>query len=140
MVRSSSILFFSTVLLSCTDDNFPEGLYDYQVVRLLSNETTKTWQLLNTEPESCDSTYYYEMSNQVDSIGVAGIRWNCQSGDYTDTIFIDHATPSSLGLTFSDSLIFDDKTYWIVDEVTSTSLKIRQYPGEHHVRLVSLDQ
>ena len=139
MVRLSSILFFSITLLACSDDNFPDGLYDYQVVRLLSNESAKNWQLLNVDPEICDSTYYYEISDMIDSVGVSGIRWNCQNGGYTDTVFFDYAVPSSVGLNFSDSLIFNNQMYWVVDEITSNSLVIRQYPGENSFRLVSLD-
>lgn len=138
MARLSSalLLLVAFCMFACDEDNIPEGLYDYQVVRLLASDTSKVWQLANREPGLCDSIYFYEFTNLLDSVAVAEIRWNCDIQWYADTVALGFAVPSSIGLSFSDSLIFSDDEYWEVRTITSQSLDLIQYPASQSVQLL----
>lgn len=140
MGRLSSTLLLLVIfcMYACDEENIPEGLYDYQVVHLLSSDTSKVWQIANLDQEICDGNYYYVFTNAVDSVAVAEIRWNCDSQSYTDTVALGFAVPSSIGLNFSDSLIFDENEYWEVGTITSKSADLVLFPEGRGVQLISI--
>lgn len=123
--KAAFILLF---ILSCTSDFFPSGLYDYQVERLLTDGDTKSW-FLRINSENCQDSVRLIMnlvpSTSNDSVSISRLeRWSTCNG--FDTTFLGTADASSFSgaLLFTDSLIFNDGNFWIVQEVTSHDLKL----------------
>ena len=102
------------LLIACRDDSLPDGLYDYQVTRLMTHDDTKVWQVNDLTPSLCDTAYYYQFDKVGDSIGYRQIRFNCGTNSYSDTVFISMGLPASLGLYFTDSIHWADGRDWLI--------------------------
>lgn len=113
---------------ACSDDSFPPGLYNYQVERLLSADSSKIWLFVSelnngTEfrPTTCsDSTHLYITSVAPDSIHIARLipKDNCSA---FDTLKLGNANASG-ELLFTDTLSFASGEYWFLEEITAQKL------------------
>jgi hypothetical protein len=127
------------MLAGCKDDSIPDGLYDYQVIRLLASEESKTWSLVSEESEVCGETYFYVFTNETDSVGVQSISWNCAQEAFSDTVMIGYGKPTSIAMLFTDSLVFDQFSYWRIDHVTANFVDLVQFPDGIQTQCESLD-
>jgi len=123
-------LILSLFFLGCDTDFFPEGLYDYQVERLLSGGEQKIWNRVINSENCQDSTklLFTLISNlSDDSVFVQQLRANeaCSGFDTTD---LGNADASSFvgTLPFTDSLNFADGLSWIIRQISSENLEIEE--------------
>jgi len=122
--------FFLWLLsFACDTDFFPEGLYDYQVERLLSGEGTKSWNQMLSSDNCQDSVklVFTLISNSVDdSVLVQRLVANeaCSEFDTTD---LGNADASSFidGLLFTDTLNFANGNHWIIEDITAGGITIK---------------
>jgi len=120
---------FVLIFFGCQSDFIPEGLYDYQVERLLSGGDSKVWFQVVNSPNCQDSTKLFVqlLSNSLDDT-VAISRLNLsQDCSVVDTLFIGNADASSFegAILFSDTLNFSDGSFWTVERITSNEIVIR---------------
>lgn len=99
-------------ILSCEEDGFPVDLYDYQVERLLHGGTEKMW---HTDEEGVMGYLLFESLD--DSVNVISITM-----DFSDTLSLGMMRASVKALLFSDSLLFADGNFWLIEEVSAHSL------------------
>ena len=99
-------------VLSCEEDGFPVDLYDYQVERLLHGGTEKMW---HTDEEGVMGYLLFESLD--DSVNVMSITM-----DFSDTLSLGMMRASVKALLFSDSLLFADGNFWLIEEVSAHSL------------------
>ena len=99
-------------VLSCEEDGFPVDLYDYQVERLLHGGTEKMW---HTDEEGVMGYLLFESLD--DSVNVMSITM-----DFSDTLSLGLMRTSVKALLFSDSLLFADGNFWLIEEVSAHSL------------------
>ena len=99
-------------ILSCEEDGFPTDLYDYQVERLLHGGTEKMW---HTDEEGVMGYLLFESLD--DSVNVMGITM-----DFSDTLSLGMMRASVKVLLFSDSLLFADGNFWLIEEFSAHSL------------------
>ena len=99
-------------VLSCEEDGFPVDLYDYQVERLLHGGTEKMW---HTDEEGVMGYLLFESLD--DSVNVMSITM-----DFSDTLSLGMMRASVKVLLFSDSLLFADGNFWLIEEVSAHSL------------------
>ncbi|HAQ71576.1 MAG TPA: hypothetical protein DCR48_11435 [Flavobacteriales bacterium] len=99
-------------ILSCEEDGFPTDLYDYQVERLLHGGTEKMW---HTDEEGVMCYLLFESLD--DSVNVMGITM-----DFSDSLSLGMMRASVKSLLFSDSLLFADGNFWLIEEVSAHSL------------------
>ena len=116
------------IAIACTNDFFPEGLYGYQVERLLSDGSEKVWLKVVNSSDCADSVrLFIEFieATTADSIRLSTLNPlpNCSG---FDTLLIGNANASSIqgGLLFTDSLLFSNGDFWLVNNITSQSLTI----------------
>ena len=98
--------------MSCEEDGFPVDLYDYQVERLLHGGTEKMW---HTDEEGVMGYLLFESLD--DSVNVMSITM-----DFSDTLSLGMMRASVKALLFSDSLLFADGNFWLIEEVSAHSL------------------
>ena len=117
------LVIFGIFLLACTEEDLPAGIYDYQVERLLSAGSEKTWDQVINSMECADSLkLHFELVTNTsnDSLDIFELTptFNCAS---YDTTLIGRADASKLvgGDLFTDSLVFSSGDFWIVVQVTS---------------------
>ena len=103
-------------VLSCEEDGFPVDLYDYQVERLLHGGTEKMW---HTDEEGVMGYLLFESLD--DSVNVMGITM-----DFSDTLSLGMMRASVKSLLFSDSLLFADGNFWLIEEVSAHSLLFKE--------------
>ena len=135
---SRSILYIPTCLAlllgllitSCQEDDFPTGIYDYQVERLLSTDTMKTWTLTSqiidgqlSNPMQCTDSVKLLFVHIMDSITVSRLlpQADCMA---FDTLSLGNASASVAKGTnrFTDTLHFATGDFWIIDAITSKNL------------------
>lgn len=117
-------------LVGCAEDNFPGGLYDYQVERLLSGGDSKVWMLVSelengvaSFPSICsDSTRLLITLTSLDSVNIVQLIPNIIC-DAFDTLKLGNANASG-DLLFTDSLRFASGEYWYVQSITGTKLEV----------------
>ncbi|MEQ8904609.1 hypothetical protein [Ekhidna sp.] len=127
--RIFSVFFFILLLLGCSEESLPPGLYHYQIERLLSGQSgTKDWhQLVNSQNCADSAILHIELipNASADSIDISSLvrADNCE---IFDTTYIGRANASRFAERnlFSDSLIFGSGDFWIVHNVTSEQLQI----------------
>ena len=125
--RSLLLLLFC---IACDTDFFPEGLYDYQVERLLSSGDTKTWnQVANTDncTDSVKLVFTLLSSTIDDSVSVERLTSNVACTGF-DTTSLGNADASSFSdaLNFTDTLNFANGSFWIIRDVSSENLIIEE--------------
>ena len=103
-------------ILSCEEDGFPTDLYDYQVERLLHGGTEKMW---HTDEEGVMGYLLFESLD--DSVNVMGITM-----DFSDSLSLGMMRASVKSLLFSDSLLFADGNFWLIEEVSAHSLLFKE--------------
>ncbi len=104
------------ISLSCQDDEFPLGLYDYQVERLLHGDAEKLWKTNEVGVWS-----YLLFQSIDDSVNVMGITI-----DFSDTISLGMIKASAKSMLFSDTLLFSDGDFWLIEEVSSHNLLFKE--------------
>ena len=117
-------------LIGCSDDNFPQGLYDYQVERLLSAGENKTWLLVSSNeggvasfPTTCaDSTRLFVTLIDQDSISISRLLPNPSCSAF-DTLKLGNANASG-DLLFTDSLRFATGRFWTIQSVTASEIEV----------------
>lgn len=125
-MRASWILFIF-LLLSCTEDDFPTGIYGYQVERLLSGGDEKVWLQVVNSPNCEDSLrLFITPLEATDSITVHRLSPSADCAGF-DTLQSINANASFLsgGVLFTDSLLFADDSFWIIEAITSTQFRAR---------------
>ncbi|MEO9873017.1 hypothetical protein [Ekhidna sp.] len=123
-------LFVFLFLVSCSEEDLPDGLYDYQVERLLTGESgTKTWiQIIDSG--SCADSVKLQIelveNNTGDSLDISRLVSN-QTCTSFETIYIGRADASFPDgrILFTDSLLFSSGDFWMVDLITSQQLRFR---------------
>lgn len=124
------------MLCACEEEAFfPNGLYGYQVDRLVSGGDTKLWTLTASEIdgeaqafENCDDSLKLYVEERTKGIAVYQVN-TCNP---TDSTFFGYMTSTFIakGLSdqylFTDSLLFEEGTedFFLVKEVTSLYLKV----------------
>ncbi len=127
-------LFIIVVFLtSCGTDEFPNGIYDYQVERLLSGGTSKSWTLISSRsntgvltPELCSDSVTLIFIDVADSLSVVEQQKSLDCELLADTLAAN--TTSYIRQLFTDSLVFSNKV-WIINEVTSKTLRLTRESG-----------
>ncbi|MEP1096566.1 MAG: hypothetical protein ABJG78_15730 [Cyclobacteriaceae bacterium] len=124
------LVLLAFLFIACEEDEVPQGLYNYQVERLLSGGAAKTWVLASTNtdgstttPALCtDSLRLLITAVATDSINVTTLtpKLNCLTFDSLD---LGDANASG-DLVFTDSIVFDSGEIWIIDEITARNLTI----------------
>ena len=109
-------MFVLCINLSCQDDEFPLGLYDYQVERLLHGDAEKLWKTNEVGVWS-----YLLFQSIDDSVNVMGITI-----DFSDTISFGLMKASVKSMLFSDTLLFSDGDFWLTEEVSSHTLLFKK--------------
>ncbi|MEP0986935.1 hypothetical protein [Ekhidna sp.] len=116
-------------ILSCSEEDLPIGLYDYQVERLLSGQSgSKTWMQIVNSTDCKDSVRLHIefVPNQSgDSLNLSRISLlnNCSSKD-TTLIGRANASKANGRDLFTDSLNFRSGDFWIIKNVTSKKLTL----------------
>ena len=132
MARSGScFLCLLIFIFSCSDD-FQRRYYDYQVERLLTSGDSAIWtptsillngnQLLGT----CqDSVLFMIELNSNDSLQLTRLRPTCL-GDFLYTASgSEKGKASQDAQIFTDSILFANGNYWLVNSVFSRSFEIQ---------------
>ncbi|MEM9340307.1 MAG: hypothetical protein AAGA66_16350, partial [Bacteroidota bacterium] len=65
-----TIAIVLTLLVGCTEDDFPEGIYGYQVERLLSGGGQKVWIRVTNSSNCQDSVRLVISATTNDSVTV----------------------------------------------------------------------
>lgn len=119
------VLFLTSVLIACSEEELPAGIYDYQVERLLSGqEEMKAWMQVVNSQNCTDSMQliFERVENSIDdSLDVSMIS-GCSSSGLTTIIGRASASRAIDRDLFTDSLIFASGDVWIVDQITSKQL------------------
>ena len=123
------LLCLVLVLLSCTQQDVQDRLFDYQIERLLSGGDSKVWDEEINSIDCQDSVrfLFQLVEDQADdSLSISQITTLSSNCANLDTTFIGLADASSFGdgIAFSDSLIFSDGNVWIINDLTSQILSI----------------
>lgn len=115
-------------IVSCSEEELPIGIYDYQVERLLSGETgLKTWSQVVNSTDCTDSvniTFELIANAANDSLDITMIT-GCANSSNTTLLGRASASSPEGGILFTDSLIFDSGDFWIIDQITSEQLSLR---------------
>ena len=137
------LLIISVVLMiSCTAEDVPAGLYGYQVTRLMTHDSSKVWQINALEQDICDQAYFYRfdlVEDPVrDSVEFREIRWNCTANGFTDTVYITRGLPSTTGIDFSDSLLWANETSWLITSITESYLTVQDINSSSKLELTTV--
>ncbi len=124
-MRAKILILLSFLVFSnCTEEEVPPGLWHYQVERLLSGGSTKTWTQVVNSTVCTDSVFLLISevnASSADSLDISAIVRNAACTSY-DTSYVGRANasfPTDGNILFTDSLIFSDGDFWIVDRITS---------------------
>ncbi len=116
---------------SCVEDEFPEGIYHYQVERLLSNGDSKTWILASQTndgvvitPGACQDSIRLQVTQVEDSVGFTRLIPTSDCTDF-DSNSLGNANASGT-LLFTDSLLFGDGTIWKIQSVLPDELIVEE--------------
>lgn len=106
------------ILMSCADEEFPVGLYDYQVERLLAGDEGKLW--INAEEGS--EPVFYRIFNENDSLTLLSL-----SNTLLDTMSRQRAKATGLELAFTDSIVFaNQEKIWLVEDIRNDRFQFRR--------------
>ena len=124
------LLVLLMICIACNNDFFPEGLYDYQVERLLSGDDSKVWKQVLSSGDCQDSVklvFTFISNTTDDSVLVQRLVSNEVCSGF-DTTSLGNADASSFNdaLLFTDSLNFANNAFWIIRSLTSDQLIIDQ--------------
>ncbi len=125
------LLFGGLFLFYCSDVGYlPPDLYGYQVKRLLSADSTKTWTVSSLtisgdeqDLDDCEDGILLKFDEVNDSIDVSWIFNTCSEAEMSE-VYVGRALPTSINRIFSDSLFFTNGGVWYVDQVTSKTAEI----------------
>ena len=130
------LVVFWFCLLACSEEKIPAGIYDYQVERLLSGGSEKTWGKVISSMDCADSVkLHFELvtNSSNDSLDIYRLTpiSNCTSFDST---LIGRADASSLkdSNLFTDSLVFASGDFWLINLITSEFLSIDENDQKIH--------
>lgn len=122
------LVIFGILLLACSEEDLPAGIYDYQVEQLLSAGSEKTWNMVVNSTNCEDSLkLHFELirNSANDSLDVFELTplANCS---LFDTTLVGRADASRLpgGDLFTDSLNFVAGDYWILRSITSEFMNV----------------
>ncbi len=120
-------VIFLVLLISCSEETLPDGIYDYQVERLLSGESgVKTWTQIVNSNNCADSvllTFELVANAADDSLDITMLS-GCSPSNSTVLGRASASSPEG-GILFTDSLIFASGEFWIIDQITSEQLFLR---------------
>jgi len=133
------------LMTSCSDSFVPQGLYDYQVERLILTDTSNLWVLRsltvdgqNVEVMACDENVtFWAEAISADSLIFLEVnkRADCSAND---TIFWGSFRASGhIRNLFRDSLYFDygvKPSYGLIEDITPESLIISFSEGASATR------
>lgn len=111
--------------MSCSEEELPAGIYDYQVERLLSGSSgSKAWNQIVNSTNCADSVILYAVAVD-DSLDFSRLTYQ-STCDAFDTTYIGRANASSPDDRdlFTDSLRFSNGNYWMIKTITSDLLTI----------------
>ncbi len=111
--------------MSCSEEELPAGIYDYQVERLLSGSSeSKSWNQLVNSSNCADSVILY-VEAIGDSLDFSRLTYQNTCGEF-DTTYIGRANASSEDdrNLFTDSLRFANGDFWLIKTITSEILTI----------------
>ena len=115
------------VFFSCSNEFFPENLYDYQVERLLSGGSSQVWDQV-VSSESCQDSVRLIIeliaSNSDDSVAVSHVIGGNLCNPDTSLLGNADASSFSDAIIFTDSLNFSTGDFWIIESISSKSLKV----------------
>lgn len=116
-----AVLFF--VLISCEEQFVPNGMYGYQVENLLCDNGSSEWFDLTRSSNCGNFPNKLVFTRLSDSIVVSELIPTCDIELY-DTLALGKANASENKLIFTDSLIFEDNSYWLIKKIRSSSLQL----------------
>ena len=126
-----AFILFTFTLVNCSEEFVPQGLYDYQVSRLLSTDSNILWTVTEITVddqfqslENCEDSLFLLFTSVDDSLFIQSLTRNCIVNNVFDTVDIGQAAPSSFGIIFSDSLIFRDEKVWFIRVITSENSEL----------------
>jgi hypothetical protein len=140
MVKQTRYSFLSSlvifILIGCGEIFLPEGYYDYQVYRLLSNDSTKLWvveRIDNTSSlfENCEDSTFYSFESLDDSLSILNLGRNC-GGIGFDTLSDRIGIAGVVGIYFSDTLFLPGDDFWVIENLTSQMLTYRTINGTRY--------
>lgn len=108
------------VVISCSEENLPAGIYDYQVERLLSSPSgSKSWTQIVNSSDCADSVFLYVQSID-DSLDFSRLTYQGSCAVF-DTTYLGRANASSPSDSdlFTDSLHFQNGDFWLIKTITS---------------------
>lgn len=118
-------IFLFLLIMSCSEEELPAGIYDYQVERLLSGTSgSKTWdQVVNSS--NCSDSVRLHVVSVDDSLDFSRLTYQTVCSIF-DTTYLGRANASKAEDRdlFTDSLRFQNGDFWIVKTITSDLLTI----------------
>ncbi len=116
-------------MLGCASDEFPTRFRASQIERLLSAGSLATWQPVSIISQGtqllgncADSIRFLVVQSVDDSLQVSQLQPLCDGTGVLDTMLIGKAKASAEEALFTDSLLFADGQFWIIQEVFSTQV------------------
>ncbi|MBV6644104.1 MAG: hypothetical protein KI790_01565 [Cyclobacteriaceae bacterium] len=139
-IRNSSFVALLCILTYCSSDEFPSGLYHYQIERLLSAGDSSTWRLsrlsidgIGQSLEGCSDTTSLLIVLVTDSVDISSLTPLCNGTANYDTLYIGRANASTDGLLFTDSLNFANGTVWFPTDITSLQFSLRYTTNDQEI-------
>lgn len=140
-----SFLFLAWLTIACTDDAISDNFFGYQVERLISTGDTALWEpiaiTLNGESQltRCeDSVYFQFILGEDDSLSVLELVPHCQSSNgLFDTLSEAIGRASVDDEVFTDSIVFADGGFLIINEIFSSSVVLTREDETLRLQLVA---
>jgi len=126
------ISLFSFICFWACDEEEVARFRGSQVSRLLTSGSQAGWLPLEIIDEGrsvlsvCSDSIGYYFVLESDSVEVRQLIPRCDGTSVFDTIGIGKAYPSVQDEIFSDSLIFDDGRFWLIEEIFSQQMTFKE--------------
>ena len=123
--------FLAFFLIQCSDEEV--AIFEsQQVQRLITGGDEKTWILQFRSSEgvesalNCSDSIRLLMSSTSDSVSVTELLPRCTGlSDSFDSLDVGNAFVSSEDGLFTDSLLFEDGTFWIISAISSERMSLK---------------